>query len=375
MPDRDLAALETSLRAWTLSPSGTEGYAKAEVTLGGIDTEALSPETMQATTVPGLFVIGEAVDVTGWLGGYNFQWAWASGVAPAKPLEFRPRANLICQMQTLAPAADTTLSEQDRTDLHQAMLLLEENHLVTRIAGLVGKGMERLLALLPSGAEKIIQGAVGQALRAAAAASVRLVDRDGGGITRWGWIDRGLASPWFDKAAVALTGAGGGAAGLAGTAVELPVTTTMIFRAIAQIAQAEGEDIRSDETRAECLKVFAFGGGRGEESEIGYYAVRIGLADLIAQTAGRSVQSIAPRLVAAVATRFGVPVTWKFAGQAIPGVGAAAGAMINVAFMDHFQHKARGHFTVRRLERTHGAETVRLAYEAARSDWMNRRGA
>ncbi len=79
MPDRDLAAIETSLRSWEVRPSGTEGYVKAEVTLGGIATTALSQRTMEARAVPGLFVIGEAVDVTGWLGGYNFQWAWASG--------------------------------------------------------------------------------------------------------------------------------------------------------------------------------------------------------------------------------------------------------------------------------------------------------
>ncbi len=79
VPDRELASLETALRAWTLRPSGTEGYAKAEVTIGGIDTKALSQRTLQANAVPGLFAIGEAVDVTGWLGGYNFQWAWASG--------------------------------------------------------------------------------------------------------------------------------------------------------------------------------------------------------------------------------------------------------------------------------------------------------
>ena len=77
--DRDLRALAARLNAWRLLPTGTEGYAKAEVTLGGIDTAALSSQTMQARTVPGLFVIGEAVDVTGWLGGYNFQWAWSSG--------------------------------------------------------------------------------------------------------------------------------------------------------------------------------------------------------------------------------------------------------------------------------------------------------
>lgn len=77
--DRDLEAQVTRLKAWTFVPTGTEGYAKAEVTLGGIDTDGLSSKTMEAKKVPGLFAIGEAVDVTGWLGGYNFQWAWSSG--------------------------------------------------------------------------------------------------------------------------------------------------------------------------------------------------------------------------------------------------------------------------------------------------------
>jgi len=79
MPDRTLRTLAQQLAAWRLTPAGTEGYAKAEVTAGGIDTRDLSSRTMQANNVPGLFIIGEAVDVTGWLGGYNFQWAWASG--------------------------------------------------------------------------------------------------------------------------------------------------------------------------------------------------------------------------------------------------------------------------------------------------------
>jgi predicted Rossmann fold flavoprotein len=79
MPDRVLRALAARLSHWDVTPSGTEGFAKAEVTCGGVDTRDLSSRTMAANTVPGLFVIGEAVDVTGWLGGYNFQWAWASG--------------------------------------------------------------------------------------------------------------------------------------------------------------------------------------------------------------------------------------------------------------------------------------------------------
>ncbi len=79
MPDKVLAALGTLLNHWVLRPAGSEGYTKAEVTLGGIDTDGLSSKTMESKTVPGLFAIGEAVDVTGWLGGYNFQWAWSSG--------------------------------------------------------------------------------------------------------------------------------------------------------------------------------------------------------------------------------------------------------------------------------------------------------
>ncbi len=77
--DRDLEILASRIKVWTVVPNGTEGYAKAEVTLGGIDTDGLSSRTMEAKKVPGLYAIGEAVDVTGWLGGYNFQWAWSSG--------------------------------------------------------------------------------------------------------------------------------------------------------------------------------------------------------------------------------------------------------------------------------------------------------
>ncbi len=79
LPDRVLRDFAARMSAWAVTPSGSEGYAKAEVTCGGVDTRDLSSRTMQANGVPGLFVIGEAVDVTGWLGGYNFQWAWASG--------------------------------------------------------------------------------------------------------------------------------------------------------------------------------------------------------------------------------------------------------------------------------------------------------
>ena len=85
--DKALAKLAEQLARWELTPTGTEGYKKAEVTLGGIDTRALSQQTMEAKAQPGLYFIGEVVDITGWLGGYNFQWAWASAFACAQALE------------------------------------------------------------------------------------------------------------------------------------------------------------------------------------------------------------------------------------------------------------------------------------------------
>ncbi|WP_019833247.1 NAD(P)/FAD-dependent oxidoreductase [Sphingomonas sp. PR090111-T3T-6A] len=86
LPDRMLETAERRLSDWRFMPNGTEGFAKAEVTVGGISTASLSSQTMEARTVPGLYAIGEAVDVTGWLGGYNFQWAWASGHAAGQAL-------------------------------------------------------------------------------------------------------------------------------------------------------------------------------------------------------------------------------------------------------------------------------------------------
>ena len=87
--DHDLTGLAERLHRWELRPQGTEGYRKAEVTAGGIDTRELSSQTMESVIVPGLFFIGEVVDATGWLGGYNFQWAWASAAACARALTAR----------------------------------------------------------------------------------------------------------------------------------------------------------------------------------------------------------------------------------------------------------------------------------------------
>jgi predicted Rossmann fold flavoprotein len=93
--DRDLAALAQSLRQWQIEPVGSEGWRKAEVTLGGVDTRELDSQSLQSRHVPGLHFIGEVVDVTGWLGGYNFQWAWASAAACARALRGSAAAGLV----------------------------------------------------------------------------------------------------------------------------------------------------------------------------------------------------------------------------------------------------------------------------------------
>jgi len=86
LSNASIGTIAQTLKAWRIQPSGTLGYAKAEVTLGGVDTDALSQHTMEVRAVPGLYFIGEVVDVTGWLGGYNFQWAWSSGHAAGMAL-------------------------------------------------------------------------------------------------------------------------------------------------------------------------------------------------------------------------------------------------------------------------------------------------
>jgi hypothetical protein len=149
-----------------------------------------------------------------------------------------------------------------------------------------------------------------------------------------------------------------------------------MLRAIARIAQSEGEKLSEPETVLACLQVFALGGRSAPEHlhESGYFAVRAAMArsltQALQQVAGRGMvdesASAMVRLLAQIASRFGVVVSQKAAAQAVPVLGAISGAAVNTLFLEHFQTLARGHFTVRRLERIYGPGTVRLAYEQIR---------
>lgn len=257
---------------------------------------------------------------------------------------------------------DHPLSEADLEDLRYAKALLENPSLAARVAGALGSPIERGLEMLPTRAGEVIAAATKKSLDAALTFAVATMDER-----------RRDSLDWRHKLAAATSGAVGGAFGLGALAVELPVSTTIMLRSIADIARSEGEPIRTPDSKLACLEVFALGGRQSgdDASESAYFAVRLSLARALGEAAeqlatrglaGQGSPAVV-RFVAQVAMRFGVPVSEKVIAQALPVVGAAGGAVINTLFLDHFQDMARGHFVVRRLERSHGTEVVRRVYQ------------
>ena len=174
------------------------------------------------------------------------------------------------------------------------------------------------------------------------------------------------------KALVTTTGAVGGAFGAAAFAADLTLTTKLMMRSIMDIARGEGEDLTSLDTQLACLQVFALGGkSKHDDSlETGYYASRVAISTTVKGGAkafqGLLAGSTNPLLkaIAAIASRFSVQVSEKFVAQAIPVIGAAGGASVNLAFMQHFQSMAKAHFAVRRLEKKYGVDVIKASYES-----------
>ena len=255
-----------------------------------------------------------------------------------------------------------SFSEKDRADLRYARALLEHPSLAIRLIDVIGTPIEKGLELLPANWSMVVGQATRTALHKALDVAVRTMD------------DHGVVPPrdLFHKIAATVTGAVGGAMGFPGLAIELPISTMVILRSIADVARSEGERITTLPAQLACLEVFALGGRSktDDAAETSYFAVRSALARAVTEAAefiaekGIAHES-APavvKLIAQIASRFDIAVSEKAAAQAMPIVGAAGGAVINLIFVDHFQNMARGHFTVRRLERQHGVEAVREAY-------------
>lgn len=256
------------------------------------------------------------------------------------------------------------LPVHDLNDLQRAKNLLENPGVAARITGLIGVPVEKGLGLLPEMWSRRVGELAQNALLQASKAAI-LTMKDAPGTS---------ASMLWHKAGVALSGGVGGFFGLSALAVELPVSTTIMLRAIADIARSEGESIADVEVQLACLEVFALGGTSVSDdgTESGYYAVRAVLAKSLADAAEflatkTLTDEAAPllvRFVAKVAGRFSIQITEKAAVQAVPAIGAAGGVVVNTVFMNHFQDMARGHFIVRRLERVHGREVVQAIYQA-----------
>ncbi|MEM6674255.1 MAG: EcsC family protein [Planctomycetota bacterium] len=255
------------------------------------------------------------------------------------------------------------LDARDIADLRRAKRVLENPGLAIKLSSLVGTPIEKGIEMLPEGWGDAVTEATRRALEKALDVAVRSMDTTPGKPARSAW----------HSAAAAVSGGAGGLFGLGALAVELPISTTIMLRSIADIARSEGEDLETIEARLECLSVFALGGTdpSDDAAEAGYFTARLALAEAI----GRAAQHVAKRgvsdagapalvkLVAAVAQRFSVQVSQKAAAQLIPVLGAAGGAIVNTTFITHFQEMAHGHFIVRRLERKVGPEAVREAYD------------
>lgn len=256
------------------------------------------------------------------------------------------------------------VTDEDLAALTRAVATLTQSTLASRLNAVLGRQIDLAAQIVPAPVLAAVNRATVAALRVALRTAIRSLGNDQASRP---------ARPRLHVAAAALSGAAGGAFGIAALPLELPVSTTIMLRAIAETARSEGEDLAEPEALLACLEVFALGSGsdNGPAGESGYLAMRSLLAKSVTEAARYVVRrgvadEAAPaivRLLSQVASRFGVAVGQKAMTQAVPVLGAVTGAAINAAFTDHFQAIARGHFTVRRLERRYGMGPIQALFD------------
>ena len=254
------------------------------------------------------------------------------------------------------------MQETHLEELKKAKQLLENPGVAIKIADLVGKPIEMGFKKLPQKWNENI-GKITQASlqKAVDAAIFTMKDTPGE-----------KSSNFFHKLVVAASGGVGGFFGFPALAVELPISTTIMLRSVADIARSEGFNVECGKTKASCIEVFALGGPTTDDdaAESGYFATRAALGRAVSEAAEHiAVKGLekegAPalvRLIIKVAERFSIQVSEKAAAQAVPAIGAIGGATINTIFIDHFQDMARGHFIVKRLETTYDPDFVKETY-------------
>ena len=287
-------------------------------------------------------------------------------------------------MSESTSAAVNGLSPDEIKFIQDAAEYLENPSFLIRLAEMFGKPVEWLIQGIEKVSPEIVDKAANASLRAALSVAIstipesRSINIDES--TRL--ADIGSSPDFWHKVSVAVKGTAGGFFGLLGLCVELPFTTTIMFRSIASIAHEFGERLDDEEVRMQCLAVLSFG-GPGKECEAmesTYLTARVALEAMISAAAkavaGKTAEEIATmvqkgtaaavvNLIARIAARFDVIVTEKVVVESLPVIGAVTGATINIAFMDHFNRVARFHFGMRKLERKYGVDRVQSLYRDA----------
>ena len=227
--------------------------------------------------------------------------------------------------------------------------------------------IEEGVALLPKRWQKRLHKATEKSIRQSLSMAI-------------GTIQQGETTPahiYMHKLLAMGSGALGGFFGPLTLLAELPFTTMLMLRAIADIAQHEGEDLSRREAKLACVQVFALGGRTREDdaADLGYYGLRVALGlyferDILEYASGVSGPHIpaAIQAVRGIAARFGVVISDTAAARMVPIAGAASGAMLNLIFMNHYQNVARGHFIVRRLERKYGDDVIKQTYQSIQDE-------
>lgn len=255
------------------------------------------------------------------------------------------------------------LKKEEINSLKEAKVLLENPGIAIKLSSMIGNPVQKGLDMLPENwNQKLSEVTQTSLLKAANAAIFTINDSD----------ENNKPSNTLHKIIAGVTGTIGGLFGIAGLAVELPITTTIILRSIADIARSNGESINDPVTKFACLQVFALGGNSIEDDnlESSYYITRTFLSNSMAHATkyvteqGVAIEGapLVLNIVSKIAERFGLQVTEKSAAQSIPIIGAVGGAIINTLFISHFQDMAKGHFTVRKLEKKYGQEKIKELY-------------
>ncbi|MBA82753.1 MULTISPECIES: EcsC family protein [unclassified Leeuwenhoekiella] len=259
--------------------------------------------------------------------------------------------------------ADIILIKKSQKDLDEISFLM-------RALNTIGTPIDQGMELLPQKYQSKISITIQKALQLAVKANLKTLKTD---------KQRSPSSNLTYQLVTGFSGATGGFFGVAGFTTDLLISTKFMMRSIMDIARSQGEDIHDVETQLACLQVFALGGTSKDDDALdtSYYATRAALhtsmnqaSAYVAENGTKKIietlatQTTGPisKLISQVAARFSVQVSEKFAAQAIPVIGAAAGASINVLFIKHFQKMATAHFTLRRLERKYSRALIQNTY-------------